>query len=80
MRSELSGGPLLGLGISNAESQGINRDDNMPAAITGHNYGNFYVGSYTVSVSYPSDTFHTQGSLHGLKEVLTVSLSFFLCL
>jgi len=50
----------------------ITRDDNIPAAITGHNYGNFYVGSYTVSASYPSDAFHT----HGPKEVLTVSLFF----
>ena len=55
------------------------RDDNMPAAITVHNYGNFYVGNYTVSMSYPSNAFHTQELLSGPKEVLTTSLSFFLC-
>jgi len=55
----------------------ITRDDNMPAAITGHNYGNFYAGSYTLSASYPSDAFHTQGLLHGPKKVFTAS--FFFC-
>ena len=53
------------------------RDANMPATVTVHNYGNFYVGSYPVSVSYPSDAFHTQELLKGPKEVLF--LSFFLC-
>jgi hypothetical protein len=56
----------------------ITRNDNMPAAVTGHNYGNFYVGSYTLSVSYPSDAFHTQKLPKGPKEVLTILL-FFLC-
>jgi hypothetical protein len=55
----------------------ITRDDNMPAAITGHNYGNFYAGSYTLSASYPSDAFHTQGLLHGPKKVFTASFFFF---
>jgi hypothetical protein len=51
----------------------------MPAATTVHNYGNFYVRIYTVSVPYPSDAFHTQELLNGPKVGLTISLSFFLC-
>lgn len=30
-------------------------------------------------MSYPTDAFHTQEFLNGPKEVLTISLSFFLC-